>query len=141
MRFKRTKAESLEEIRDRYICPTVTGKRWQKRNLTGDARVIARLAGIPDELQLRDLRRTAATEAASGSRRMAYRVNAQFKDGSTNGALADVVAATPPRPGDIVSVGRHGEHVPLQVIAVWTPSSRPPFRHTEGLVTVEAREI
>lgn len=63
--FVRTKAKSIEEIRDWYICPTKTGKRWQKRNLTGDARVIARAAGLPDDLQLRDLRRTAATEAAS----------------------------------------------------------------------------
>lgn len=63
--FNRTNAKSLEEIRDRYICPTKTGKRWQKRNLTGDARGIARLAGLPEDLQLRDLRRTAATEAAS----------------------------------------------------------------------------
>jgi len=47
------------------ICPTVTGKRWNRRNFTYAARQIARAAGIPDDLQLRDLRRTAATEGAS----------------------------------------------------------------------------
>jgi hypothetical protein len=47
------------------ICPTVTGKLWQRRNFTGTVRRIARLAGLPDDLQIRDLRRTGATEAAS----------------------------------------------------------------------------
>jgi hypothetical protein len=77
----------------------------------------------------------------TGSRHMAYRVNAQFKDGSTNGPLADVVAAAPPHPGDIVSVGRHGGQVSLRVTAVWVPSSRPPHRRSDGLVMVEALEI
>jgi integrase len=47
------------------VCPTATGKRWHRRNFTKAARRIARAAGLPDELQIRDLRRTAATEAAS----------------------------------------------------------------------------
>ena len=47
------------------ICPTKTGKRWQRRSLAREARLIARSIGLLDELQLRDLRRTAATEAAS----------------------------------------------------------------------------
>jgi hypothetical protein len=38
---------------------------WHRRNFTGTARRIARLTGLPDELQIRDLRRTGATEAAS----------------------------------------------------------------------------
>ena len=54
-----------EEIAGLLICPTKTGKRWQRRNFTRTARMIARAAGIPDDLQIRDLRRTAATEGAS----------------------------------------------------------------------------
>lgn len=72
---------------------------------------------------------------------MAYRINAQFKDGSTNGPLTDVIAANPPKCGDTISVTRGGNRVPVKVTAVWTPSSRPPNRATDGLVMVEAREI
>jgi hypothetical protein len=43
----------------------VTGKHWQRRNFTGTVRRIAKAAGLPDDLQIRDLRRTGATEAAS----------------------------------------------------------------------------
>jgi integrase len=53
------------EINDLLICPTATGKRWHRRNFTGAVRRIARFAGLPDDLQIRDLRRTGATEAAS----------------------------------------------------------------------------
>ena len=60
-------------LKDRYfgdigqllVCPTITGKRWHRRNFTKTARRIARAAGLPDDLQIRDLRRTAATEGAS----------------------------------------------------------------------------
>jgi integrase len=48
-----------------FVCPTKTGKRWQRRNLTGTVRRIAAAAGLPADLQIRDLRRTGATEAAS----------------------------------------------------------------------------
>jgi integrase len=44
------------------VCPTVTGKKWHRRNFTKAVRRIARAAGLPDDLQIRDLRRTAATE-------------------------------------------------------------------------------
>ena len=47
------------------VCPTVTGKRWHRRNFTKAVRRIARASGLPDDLQIRDLRRTAATEGAS----------------------------------------------------------------------------
>ena len=47
------------------VCPTITGKRWHRRNFTKAVRRIARAAGLPDDLQIRDLRRTAATEGAS----------------------------------------------------------------------------
>lgn len=53
------------DISDRFVCPTPTGKRWHRRNFDKAVREIARAAGLPDELQIRDLRRTAATEAAS----------------------------------------------------------------------------
>jgi integrase len=53
------------EVRRLPVCPTKTGKRWQRRNFTKTARMIARAVGIPDDLQIRDLRRTAATEGAS----------------------------------------------------------------------------
>ena len=48
-----------------FVCPTVTGKKWHRRNFTKAARRVARAAGLPDDLQIRDLRRTAATEGAS----------------------------------------------------------------------------
>jgi integrase len=48
-----------------FVCGTITGKRWHRRNFTKAARQIARAASIPDDLQIRDLRRTAATEGAS----------------------------------------------------------------------------
>lgn len=56
---------SPESFDDVLVCPTVRGKRWHRRNFTKAARLIARAAGIPDDLQIRDLRRTAATEGAS----------------------------------------------------------------------------
>jgi len=46
------------------VCPTATGKRWHRRNFARTVRLIAEAAGLPDHLQIRDLRRTAATEAA-----------------------------------------------------------------------------
>jgi integrase len=56
---------STGDISELFVCPTVTGKRWQRRNFTGAVRRIAKAAGLPDDLQIRDLRRTGATEAAS----------------------------------------------------------------------------
>jgi integrase len=53
------------DISGLLVCPTVTGKHWQRRNFTGTVRRIAKAAGLPDDLQIRDLRRTGATEAAS----------------------------------------------------------------------------
>jgi len=69
---------------------------------------------------------------------MAYRVNAQFSDGSTNHAHADVVDAPLPRPGDTIAIARDGRSVSMRVVATWTPSLK--FR-ADGLVVVEAREI
>lgn len=43
----------------------MTGKRWHRRNFTKTVRRIARAAKLPDDLQIRDLRRTGATEGAS----------------------------------------------------------------------------
>jgi hypothetical protein len=69
MALRSAKARAIQgpsgEISELLICATVTGKRWHRRNFTGTARRIARLAGLPDDLQIRDLRRTGATEAAS----------------------------------------------------------------------------
>jgi len=53
------------EINEKFVCATKTGKRWHRRNFTKAARRVARAAGLPDDLQIRDLRRTAATEGAS----------------------------------------------------------------------------
>jgi integrase len=53
------------DANDNYVCGTVTGKRWHRRNFTKAVRIIARAIGLPDDLQIRDLRRTAATEGAS----------------------------------------------------------------------------
>ena len=59
------KERSTGDISDLFVCATVTGKKWHRRNFTKAARRIARAASIPDELQIRDLRRTGATEGAS----------------------------------------------------------------------------
>ena len=73
---------------------------------------------------------------------MAYRVNAQFKDGSTSGAPADVIAAVPPRCGETIRVSRGDRDVAMKVTAVWTPSAKLPGKHVaEGLIMVEAREV
>jgi integrase len=53
------------EIGEKFVCATITGKRWHRRNFTKAARRVARASGLPDDLQIRDLRRTAATEGAS----------------------------------------------------------------------------
>lgn len=53
------------DISGAFICPTTTGRRWDRRYFTRIVRVVARRAGIPDDLQIRDLRRTGATEGAS----------------------------------------------------------------------------
>lgn len=52
-------------VNDLFVCPTKTGRRWHRRDFTKTARLVMRHAGIPDDLQIRDLRRTAATEGAS----------------------------------------------------------------------------
>jgi integrase len=62
-RLAREKAKT--DVDEVLICQTVTGKRWHRRNFTKAARRIARAAGLPDDLQIRDLRRTGATEGAS----------------------------------------------------------------------------
>jgi integrase len=53
------------DIFESLVCPTVTGKRWHRRNFTMAVRCIARAAKLPDDLQIRDLRRSGATEGAS----------------------------------------------------------------------------
>ena len=72
---------------------------------------------------------------------MAYRVNAQFKDGSTNGSPGDVIAAAPPHCGETISVSRGDRDVTMKVTAVWTPSARMPGKRADGLIMVEASEI
>ena len=72
---------------------------------------------------------------------MAYRVNAQFKDGSTNGSPADVIAAAPPHCGETISVRSGDRDVTMKVTAVWTPTAKALGRQAEGLIMVEAREI
>lgn len=61
---RRTKRNAFEG-NGTLVCPTITGKRWHRRNFTKAVRRIARAARLPDDLQIRDLRRTAATEGAS----------------------------------------------------------------------------
>ena len=43
---------------------TRRGKPFKKERLSRDVRIILRAAGVPDTIQMRDLRRTAATEMA-----------------------------------------------------------------------------
>jgi integrase len=61
----RQEAKRNNASEEAFVCGTVTGKRWHRRNFTKAVRHIARRAGLPDDLQIRDLRRTAATEGAS----------------------------------------------------------------------------
>jgi integrase len=61
----RRKAIRIASGNKMVVCPTVTGKKWHRRNFTKAVRRVARAAGLPDDLQIRDLRRTAATEGAS----------------------------------------------------------------------------
>jgi hypothetical protein len=72
---------------------------------------------------------------------MAYRVNAVFKDGLTDGFLVDVIAAPAPHYGDTIFVNRRGHDVPVRVTAVWTPAAKPASREKSTLVMVEAQEI
>lgn len=69
---------------------------------------------------------------------MAYRLNAQFKDGSTNSDRVEVVDAPLPRLGDTISIVRHDRPVAMRVTAIWTPSSK---LRNNSLVTVETSEI
>lgn len=62
---RKAKASAGSDFSSRLVCATVTGKRWHRRNFTKTVRRIARAAGLPDDLQIRDLRRTGATEGAS----------------------------------------------------------------------------
>src|SRR4029077_813673 len=61
----RQKAKRIASGDKMEVCPTVTGKKWHRRNFTKAVRRVARAAGLPDDLQIRDLRRTAAKEGAS----------------------------------------------------------------------------
>jgi hypothetical protein len=72
---------------------------------------------------------------------MAHHVNTQFKDGSRSRPLADVVAAPPPRFGDMISVNQQGRNVSVRVTAVWMPSVKFQGRAANELITVEAREL
>ena len=51
--------------KESFVCATVSGRRWHRRNFTKAVRRVAKAAGLPDDLQIRDLHRTAATEGAS----------------------------------------------------------------------------
>ena len=72
---------------------------------------------------------------------MAYRVNAKFTDGFSNGWLSDIVAAQVPRCGETISVNRFGRDVFLCVTAVWTPSAKLASKDLTTVVMVEASEI
>lgn len=61
----RQEAKRHNDSKEALVCGTVTGKRWHPRNFTKAVRHVARRAGLPDDLQIRDLLRTAATEGAS----------------------------------------------------------------------------
>ena len=61
----RQEAKRNNTSKEAFVCGTVTGKRWHRRNFTKAVRHVARRAGLPGDLQIRDLRRTAATEGAS----------------------------------------------------------------------------
>ena len=72
---------------------------------------------------------------------MAYRINANFKDGTTSEPFTDIVAAAPPHYGDTICINRQGCHVALVVTAVWTPAMNSARPSASALVVVEAREI
>jgi integrase len=87
-------------ISHQYICPTKTGKRWHRRNFAKAVRLVARTAGIPDDLQVRDLRRTAATEGASA--------------GAT--------------PWEMMAAGGWQNQASIQPYLVWTPEQAASFQ-------------
>ena len=72
---------------------------------------------------------------------MAYRVNAKFRDGTTSGPFADVIAAEPPHHGDTIRINRRGRDVAMIVTAVWTPAVKPAGPAADALIMVEAREV
>jgi hypothetical protein len=72
---------------------------------------------------------------------MAYRINAKFKDGTTSGPLADIVAAEPPHHGDTIRISRQGHDVTMLVTAIWTPAGNRAKPASDALIMVEAREV
>ena len=72
---------------------------------------------------------------------MAYRVNAHFTDGLSNGWLSDVVAAPVPHCGETIHVNRYGREIAMCVTAVWTPSAKTHKGADPAIVMVEAREM
>jgi len=72
---------------------------------------------------------------------VAYRINAKFKDGTTNGPLTDIVAAEPPHYGDTICVNRRGHDVTMLVTAIWTPMSNSASQVAGALIMVEAHEV
>lgn len=69
---------------------------------------------------------------------MTYRVNARFKDGSTNSDFVQVANAPLPRLGDTISIVRRGRPVSMRVTAIWTPSSK---LQNHNITMVETSEI
>ena len=69
---------------------------------------------------------------------MTYRVNAQFKDGSTNSGFVQIADAPLPHLGDTISIVRHGQPVSMRVTAIWTPSSK---LRNNNMTVVETSEI
>lgn len=58
------KAVGVETLPSALIVRTPTGKAYTRHHLAKQVRTVLRKAGIPDEIQLRDLRRTASKERA-----------------------------------------------------------------------------
>jgi integrase len=88
------------DLGKKYICPTKTGKRWNRHNFSKAVRMIAKAAGVTPELQIRDLRRTAATEGASA--------------GAT--------------PWEMMAAGGWQNQASIQPYLIWTPEQAAAFQ-------------
>lgn len=67
---------------------------------------------------------------------MTYRVNMQFKTGSS--LLTDVIDAALPQMGETIAIALRERKIPARVVAIWAPWSRS---KTDGLIVVEAQEL
>jgi hypothetical protein len=67
---------------------------------------------------------------------MEYRINGHFADKWASSQHKDVAAGPLPKWGDMVSLTRDGQAVPMRVTAIWRSTEESGSR-----ITVEAQEV